>query len=244
MTVEIIAHRGASHDAPENTLVAFNLAWEQKADAVELDIQLTKDGRIVAFHDYTTRRMAGVGRRLARQTFEELRTLTIGPRKGTRIPLLEEVLDTVPDGRRVFIELKCGPEVLPELKRVIEGSGMSAEQIVIIGLDHKTMGRARERLPEFAVYWVAAPRRLSMGRWPSVRTLIAVTKSLNLDGLDVSARFAIDSKFVSQVKEAGLKLCVWTVNSAKVARKLAALGVDGITTDRPLWLREQLEQSC
>ena len=65
-------------------------------------------------------------------------------------------------------------------------------------------------------------------------------KVSNFDGLDLDRRFAIDSEFVSRVKNAGLKLCVWTVNDAALAGKLAALGVDGITTNRPLWLRERL----
>ncbi|MBC8001501.1 MAG: glycerophosphodiester phosphodiesterase, partial [Opitutaceae bacterium] len=58
--MEIIAHRGASFDAPENTLAAMNLAWKQKADAVELDIHLTKDGRVIVIHDFDTKRVGAV----------------------------------------------------------------------------------------------------------------------------------------------------------------------------------------
>ena len=239
--VEIIAHRGASHDAPENTVAAFQLAWEQKADAVELDIQLTKDGRIIAFHDDTTRRVAGVNRRVAQQTFEELRAIVVGPCKGAHIPSIEEVLATVPDGKRLFIEIKCGPEVLPALERSLKTSGKTPEQIVIMGFDLETMKQARERFPELAIYWVVSPKIWSLGTRPSVGELIAWAKSAGLDGLDVDARFAIDREFVSRVRDAGLTFHVWTVNDAKAARRLAALGVQGIITNRPLWLREQLE---
>ena len=248
MNVEIIAHRGASHDAPENTVAAFRLGWEQKADACELDIRLTRDGRIVAIHDGSTRRTARVSGRVGAQTLEKLRTLDAGSWKGAhwkgeRIPALEEVLATVPDGRRLFIEIKCGPKVLPEIERVLHSSGKQPRQLAIIGFDFAMMRQARDRFPHSEIYWIASPRRWSRGKRPSVDTLIAKAKSANLDGLDLDRRFAIDSEFVSRVKDAGLKLCVWTVNDAKVARELAALHVDGITTDRPLWLRERLEQS-
>ena len=244
-SVEIIAHRGASDDAPENTVAAFQLGWEQKADACELDIRLSKDGRIVAIHDSTTRRTARVSRRVSAQTLEKLRSLDAGSWKGAqwkgeRIPTLEEVLGTVPDGKRLFIEIKCGPEVLPEMERVLNASGKNAQQSVIIGFDFATMKQAREHFPHSAIYWVASPKKWSGGKRPSADALIAKAKSANLDGLDLDRRFAIDGEFVSRVKDAGLKLCVWTVNDAAVAGKLVALGVDGITTNRPLWLRERL----
>ena len=244
-SVEIIAHRGASHDAPENTVAAFSLGWEQGADACELDIRLTKDGRIVAIHDGTTRRTARVNKRVSVQTLEKLRTLDAGSWKGARwkgerIPTLEETLATVPDGKRLFVEIKCGSEVLPEIERVLDVSGKDARQIVIIGFDFAAMEQARERFPHSAIYWIASPKKFSRGKRPSVDALIEKAKSANLDGLDLDRRFAIDQEFVSRVKNAGLKLCVWTVNDAKLARRLVAIGVDGITTNRPLWLREQL----
>jgi glycerophosphoryl diester phosphodiesterase len=244
--VEIIAHRGASHDAPENTIAAFQLAWEQKADAVELDIRLTNDGRIVAIHDNSTRRTACARWRVSAQSLEKLRTLDAGSWKGAQwkgeqIPSLDDVLAMVPDGKRVFIEIKCGAEVLPQLERVLNASGRKPQQAVIIGFDFATMKLARGRFPHSPIYWIASPKKFSGGKRPSVDALIARAKSADLDGLDLDRRFAIDTTFVSRVKQAGLKLCVWTVNDAKVARKLAALGVDGITTNRPRWLKEHLE---
>ena len=243
--VEIIAHRGASDDAPENTVAAFRLGWEQKADACELDIRLTEDGKIVAIHDSTTRRTAGVTRRVSAQTLEKLRTLDAGSWKsahwkGERIPTLEEVLATVPDGKRLFIEIKCGPEVLPEMERVINAAGKNAQRHIIMGFDFAMMTQARERFPHSPLFWIASPRRWSCGKRPSADALIVKAKSANLDGLDLDRRFAMDEEFVSRVKDAGLKVCVWTVNEVALARKLSALGVDGITTNRPLFLREHL----
>jgi glycerophosphoryl diester phosphodiesterase len=102
------------------------------------------------------------------------------------------------------------------------------------------MKRAKECIAHSECYWIASPKKWSRGKCPTVDALIAKTKSANLDGLDLDRRFAFDAEFVSRVKNAGLKLCVWTVNDAKVAAKLAAFGVDGITTDRPLWLRHRM----
>ena len=82
--VEIIAHRGASYDAPENTVAAFKLGWKQNADAVELDIWLSKDGKIVCLHDDNTKRTAGVDKAVADQTLAELRMLDAGSLKGTK----------------------------------------------------------------------------------------------------------------------------------------------------------------
>ena len=76
--VEIIGHRGASYDAPENTLASFKLGYQQKADADELDIYLTKDGKIVVMHDANTARTAGVSNKLATSTFDDLRKLDAG----------------------------------------------------------------------------------------------------------------------------------------------------------------------
>src|ERR1043166_5558960 len=82
--VEIIAHRGASHDAPENTLASFRLGWDQDCDANELDMWLTRDNQIVVMHDSTTKRTTGVVTNIADLTLAELRQMDAGRWKGTR----------------------------------------------------------------------------------------------------------------------------------------------------------------
>ena len=103
--VEIIAHRGASYDAPENTLVSVNLGWAQGADAVEVDVYLSKDGHIVVHHDSDTKKPAGVDRKVEDQTLAELRQLDVGAWKGAKwkgvsMPELKCVLESIQEGRR------------------------------------------------------------------------------------------------------------------------------------------------
>jgi glycerophosphoryl diester phosphodiesterase len=244
--VDIIGHRGASFDAPENTLASFKLGYEQKADADELDIYLSKDGQVVVIHDPTTTRTAGVSNHVASTAFADLRRLDFGKfgkwqDKGfsEKIPLLEEVLALVPEGKRLFIEIKCGPEVLPELERVLARAGKQPAQTVIIGFNYETMRQAKAKFPALQVYWLASASGKPK-RFPPVAELIEKAKAASLDGLDLEAGFPMDNEFVQKVHQAGLKLYTWTVDDAAVARKEAAAGVDGITTNRPGWLREQL----
>lgn len=244
--VEIIAHRGASHDAPENTIASLKLGWEQNADGNEFDIYLTKDGKIVLMHDKTTKRTAGIDRPVVQQTLEELRTLDAGTWKGSKwagekVPTMAEALAVIPEGKRLFIEVKTGPEILPELKRELDQSGKSTAQLVIIAFNYEVVQQAKQLMPELQVYWLAsADADKKTGKKHSIGELIEKAKAAGIDGLNLNYKFPIDAGFVQQVKSAGLKLYTWTVNDAAIAKSLVAAGIDGITTDRPQWLREQL----
>jgi glycerophosphoryl diester phosphodiesterase len=243
--VEIVAHRGGAPEAPENTVAAFKLGYGQNADADELDIYLTKDGQVVVIHDPTTKRTTGVDLKVAEATLEELKALDSGSLKGAKwtgekIPTLAEALATIPDGKRMFIEIKCGPEVLPALEAVMKASGKKTEQLAIIGFGYETMRQAKQRMPQTAVYWLASPKEGKAAEPTPVEELIAKAKAAGLDGLDLNSKFPIDVDFVGKVKAAGLKLYTWTVDDSAVAAKQAEAGVDGITTNRPGWLREQL----
>ncbi|MCI0682047.1 MAG: glycerophosphodiester phosphodiesterase [Gemmataceae bacterium] len=243
--VEIIAHRGASHDAPENTVAALKLAWDQRADAGEFDVMLSKDGRIVAIHDADTKRVAGVDRKVVDQTLDELRRLDVGAWKGKkfageRIPTLDEMLATVPPGKRVFIEVKCGPEIMPELDRVLRASRLKPEQVVVISFHADVVAASKKARPDLEACWVVSLKPAKGKKLPTGEELIATAAAIRADGLDLSASKALDETFARKVKKARLKLYVWTVNELPLARRMIEIGVDGITTDRPAWLREEL----
>ncbi|MFM1769278.1 MAG: Glycerophosphoryl diester phosphodiesterase [Verrucomicrobiota bacterium] len=242
----IIAHRGASHDAPENTLASVRLGWAQGADAVEVDIQQTGDGHLVVIHDDTTRRTTGRKGKVSDLTLAELRTLEAGAWKHARwagepIPTLAEVLDMVPSGRRLFVEIKCGMESVPEFVSTVRRSGRKAGEVVPIGFDLETMRRVKEALPRHEVCWVQGFRRTWRGGWsPTAERLIERARGAGLDGLDLGVRGPVNAEFVGKVHAAGLRLYLWTVDAPGRARALAAAGVDGLTTNRPGWLRERL----
>jgi glycerophosphoryl diester phosphodiesterase len=229
--VKIIAHRGASHLAPENTLASIRLAWELGADAVEVDVHLTKDGRIVAIHDATTGRTCGTYLEIADTFSWHLRRLDVGRHKhrdftGETIPFMEEVLDTLPAGRQLFIEVKCGPEVLAPLEKAVTRADRRS-QIVLIGFDFAAMRAARQAMPDVPVYWLR-----DKPLWRYRPALAARAREAGFDGLDVYWS-GLSDRFVAAVKRAGLKLYVWTVDDPAVATRLQAMGVDGITTNRP-----------
>ena len=242
---EIVAHRGSSEEAPENTIASFRLGYEQ-ADACELDIHLSKDGQVVVMHDANTKRTASVDKPIAQQTLEELKALDAGKFKGEKfagekIPLLSEVLALIPEKKRLFIEIKCGSEVIPGLVAVIGDAKKTPEQTALIAFNLDTLRQAKQKLPRLKAYWLASAKAdAKTGKPPEVDALIQKAKDAGLDGLDLEGKFPIDADFVGKVHAAGLKLYTWTVNDAEAAKRQAAAGVDGITTDRPLKLRESL----
>jgi len=244
---EIIGHRGASYDAPENTLASFNLAWSQRADAVELDVVLTKDQRLLVMHDKDTKRIGGVDKLVNEQTLDELRQLDAGGWKherfkGEKFPLLREALATIPDGKRLYIELKCGSEGVADLKREIVHAGKKPEQTIVISFSAEAIAESKRVLPTLTTYLIADIRpNPKTGRVPpTIDELIQQAKKSRADGLDLSAFEAIDANMGNTIRKAGLKLAVWTVNDPTLARKMIDAGVQSLTTDRPGWLRKQL----
>ncbi|QDT24880.1 putative glycerophosphoryl diester phosphodiesterase 1 [Gimesia panareensis] len=248
--VEIVGHRGASHDAPENTLSSVNLAWERNSDAVEIDIYLTRDGKIVAFHDKTTKRIGGRDQKVGDQTLAELQTLDVGAWKNAqyrneRIPTLPQILQTIPAGKRLFIEIKCGPEVLPQLKADLAASGKTADQTALIGFDYDTMRKAKELLPDLKAYWVFMVKQNKVTRKfeHNADYYIQKAKEANFDGLDVGYNGFLTADFIQKSAAAGLPVFVWTINDVKDAKKLVEMGITGITTDRPGLMMETFKQA-
>jgi glycerophosphoryl diester phosphodiesterase len=240
---EFIGHRGASHDAPENTIASFKLGYNQGADGCELDFYSTKDHRLIVIHDPTTKRVAGVDKKVSEQTFDELRNLQVGQweqwkNKGfsEKLPTLDEALATVPAGRKLYLHCYCATEDISQLRDIIAHSHTKPEQVVFISFGIEPCVKFKEVLPKCKAYWLGAYGKNA----PSLDEMIAKTKNAKLDGLNLSSEMPIDKAFVKKVHDAGLEMHVWTVDDPDVARKLVAAGVDSITTNRPGWLRSQV----
>jgi glycerophosphoryl diester phosphodiesterase len=247
--VEIIGHRGASFDAPENTMAAFRLGYEQGADGVELDIHLTKDDQIVVMHDSDTARVGGSTNKIASATLAELRAFEIGHwGKWTnanfheKIPLLSEVLPIIPAGKKLFIEIKTGPEIVAPLVEVLKQAKTKPEQLIIITFNFESAIVAKKMLPQLKTYWlVGYAKDKATGKFPDLKQTIIKTKAGHLDGLDLNFNWPLTKETVGEIKRAGLECHVWTVDDAGKAKELVEAGVDSITTNRPKWLREQLK---
>ncbi len=245
----IVAHRGASYDAPENTLAAFRLAWEQGADAVEGDFYLTKDNEIVCIHDGNTKRTSGVERSVSASTLAELRQLDVGRWKdpkwqGERIPTLTEVLAAVPEGKKIYIEIKCGPEIVPHLPPVLTKSGLKPEQTIVICFNDKVIAAVREQIPGIKAHWLTGFKQDKQTQefQPTADAVLDTLERIKATGLDANAnRNVVDAAFIKRLRDRKLEFHVWTVNDANDARHFQQLGADSITTDRPGYLRQQLE---
>jgi glycerophosphoryl diester phosphodiesterase len=247
MPVDLIAHRGASFDAPENTLASIQLAWKQQADGVEIDVQFSKDAHLVVIHDDNTRKTGGVSKKVAAQTLAELQALDVGGWKharwtGERMLTLRQAFAAVPAGKRLFVEIKCGSECISKFVEDFRQSGLKSKQVVAIGFGLETLRQLKQALPELEVCWVVEFKRGLQGWTPSTEGLIAQVKTAGLQGLDVSARGPVDRAFVDKVHAAGLKIYIWTVDAPDVAKRLKEAGVDGLTTNKPGWLREALAE--
>ncbi|WP_268223323.1 glycerophosphodiester phosphodiesterase [Sinomicrobium oceani] len=235
----IIAHRGASARAPENTLAAVKLGFALGADAVEIDIHRSADNKLMVIHDHTSERTTGVNYTVSGTKARNLRKLDAGSWKGEqfkgeRIPFLKEVIRAVPREKTLVIELKTGPEVLPFLEKDIRKYG-KGKNLVLISFYERTIVAAKAVFPDIPAYWLIG--NLSTH---TPETLIALAKKNNLDGLNMNYRL-ISAAIAEKVHHSGLKLLAYTVNDPEEAKKLKLLKVDAITTDIPETILMQLK---
>ncbi|MBN1132250.1 MAG: hypothetical protein JXR52_09480 [Bacteroidales bacterium] len=237
---KFVAHRGASYLAPENTMASILLAWELGADAAECDIMLTRDNRIVLFHDQTTGRMTGTNLKIRDTDYAVLSQLTIKPGKhntekfdNERIPLLENILPTIPDDRLLVIEIKTGTEILPVLMPIIQQYSR-LERLSFICFDLETIIETKKYFPSVPCYYLASFRQ-------DIRRYFDVIVQSNLDGLNLRYKI-ISRNLTEKCRAAGLDVWCWTVNDPVTAARLIETGVTHITTDRPAWLKNQLSR--
>ncbi|MEM1448291.1 MAG: glycerophosphodiester phosphodiesterase family protein [Planctomycetota bacterium] len=232
--VEVIAHRGASAEAPENTMAAFELAIEEGADWIELDVQEDSDGQVVVAHDRDFMKQARVSLAVADSTAAKRADMDIGswfdPRfAGERVVTLAEVLEHARDRVRVVIELKYyGRQVRLEerVAEIVERAGM-VDQVEIMSLSRDGLRRFRAIRPG----------------WPSGLLSTASLGDLTQLGHDFLAlnSVAASRKTVHRAHQRGTRVYAWTINDPVQMWALISRGVDGLITDRPGLARDVLE---
>ncbi len=243
----IVAHRGASADAPENTLPAFEMAWKQGADAIEGDFHLTKDGQIVCIHDGDTERVARTKLEIKTSSLSDLRRLDVGSWRGDKwagigIPTIDEVFATIPRGKKIYIEVKCGPEIVPALLREIDRSGLEDEQIVVISFQAAVIAEVERAASRFKTCWLSGFKQEKDGSVsPSFSKVLSELNGCDADGFSSSYKF-IDQRFIRRVQAEGYEYHVWTVDDPEIARRFEEWGALSITTNRPAEIRGALEK--
>jgi glycerophosphoryl diester phosphodiesterase len=228
------AHRGARAHAPENTLLAFKVAFDLGADAIECDVRLSRDGRLVIMHDDTVDRTTDGTGPVADQSYTELRGLDAGARwrLPQRIPTLEETLALVRErGGGVNLEVKgesgaASIATAQELAVVLRelGEGLR-EQVLVSSFEHPAVALLKEELP-----WVRVAALFS-DEWRR-RDIIGPARLLGAEAIHPSVKL-VSEDVVRRAHESGLRINVWTANSWGTIRQLIAWGVDGLFSDCP-----------
>lgn len=222
----IIAHRGASAEQPENTLAAFRRALALKVDGIELDVHVTRDGVAVVFHDDDLRRLTGERGSLAARTWRELQKLRV---RGTEpIPRLIDVLRLTRRRCVVQIEIKASVPVAPVVRAV--RAARAADAVILASFSAEIVLAARELAPSI-------PRMLISEGRGSPAALVRQLASCDAAGLSVDHRAIRSAAWVRGINSRGFAVWSWTVNDARVARRLARWGVAGLLGDNPALLR-------
>ncbi len=230
--MEIIAHRGASGYAPENTLSAFKLAVEMGAKAIEFDVQMTKDGEIIVHHDYFLGRTVNGKGFIKNKTLAELKELDAGSwfskeYEGEKIPTIKEIFDIVPKGVELHIEIKKlnidRREIEKEVFRLVSEAGR-IESSVFSSFDHECLKQLFELHP------VKIGVLVSSNLVEPVKYL--VDNNLNKYSFNQSVAF-IKPEVVKNMHDAGLKVFIHSVNEIEIAKQMENWGIDAIFSKYP-----------
>lgn len=243
MGTKIWAHRGASGYVPENTLEAFQKAADMKADGVELDVQLTKDGELVVIHDEKVERVSDGKGYVKDYTYGELRALDVSlpvPSYGTvHVPTLAQVLEELrPAGMTVNIECKTGIFLYPGLEekvvRLVKDMGMT-ERVWCSSFNHESVLRIRKLCPEMKTGFLIADVIVDVADY---------TKAHGVQALHPALYHMQDGGLLERCRQNGLAVHVWTVNEEEDMRRLGRAGVDAVITNYPDVAAGVLRQGC
>ncbi|NUW33976.1 glycerophosphodiester phosphodiesterase [Nonomuraea sp. SMC257] len=244
-----VAHRGASAYAPENTIAAFELAAEQGADMYELDVQETRDHRLVLMHDTTLARTTDAERvfpgrapwRVSGLSLAEIRKLDAGSWfgggfAGERVPTLAETLSAMSgSGMGLLLEIKA-PHLYPGIEARVAAelrrspAWLEPGRLVVQSFDWDSVRRFHALIPDVPVGILGTP---SVGR---LAELARFADQINPSYRDIT------SDYVRRVHARGMRVLTWTVDDPAVMRRMLGHGVDGVITDRPDVARDVLEE--
>jgi glycerophosphoryl diester phosphodiesterase len=229
----VIAHRGSSKSAPENSLAAIQQSIDDRADWAEIDVQETADGEVVVTHDSDFMRLAGVDLKIWDATMSDLASIDIGSRldarfKTERVPKLSDVLDLCRGKIGVMIELKYyghDQQLEQRVADMVDARDMAAS-VVVMSLKDDAVAKMKAIRPNWKVGLLLSVAAGNL-------------RNLDADFLGVNAAFA-DRRFIRSAHAAGKEVYVWTVDDAPTMSAMMSRGVDGVITNEPAVARSVL----
>jgi glycerophosphoryl diester phosphodiesterase len=252
-----VAHRGASGHAPEHTLLAYELGLEMKADAIEIDLQMTEDGVLIAMHDTIVNRTTNGTGFVAQMTIEEIKQLDAGswfntryPEKakddfiGLQVPTLEEIFQRFGRSTNYYLETKS-PALYPgmeeELLRLMDkynliGGDVQSSKVLIQSFFPESLKLIHEKNPNVPLVHLLSQPTLGTGAAAELGIIkeYAIGVGVNLS--------RIDEDYVKQARTEGLKILPYTVNTKGKMRRALEWGVTGVFTDYPDLFREVIKE--
>ena len=243
--VPVVAHRGSSFDAPENTLASARLSIEMNADGSECDVYRTADGVIVLLHDDNLKRTTGLDKKVTECDYETISKLDAGSWKnpkfaGEKVPTFKEYLELFKGtNTRPVIEIKMGGIELPVIE-VIREAGL-VDRVVIIAFSADVVKKVREIEPNISAAWLYGKREDTwtveqMADFLTERAKYCDTKILDLNhGL-------LSPELLKILRNRGFFVWAWTVNEPDRMETLLRWGIDSITTDKPDLLIEVMNR--
>ncbi len=231
---KVMAHRGASTEAPENTMAAFQKAIDDMADYIELDVQLTNNGEVIVMHDSNAYRTTGVDANIVNMTYKEVKTLDAGSwfsdeYVGENVPSLKEVLELTQGKIKLNIELKPadnGTALAKNTVRLIEKYNM-VNDCVITSFSESALKAVKTYNQEIKVGYILSA---AYGDFYDMK---------NVDFFSVNAAF-LSKRTIDAIHNSGKRVYAWTVNNKEAIKNLTNKGVDGIITDNPVLARETI----
>ncbi|GHO52150.1 glycerophosphodiester phosphodiesterase [Ktedonobacter robiniae] len=249
-----VAHRGGARLAPENTLRAFRNALALEVDAVELDVQMSRDGQLVVFHDNTLERLTEGHGNLLDQDFAYLRSLNAaahfpsGWSEHEQIPTLREVLELVKGRAHVLLELKSSqrdgaygryPRMVPAVLEDLQVMEM-LDQVLLIAFDWELLAEAKQRQPEVETGLILSSEVWDVQAEGWVAAACMRARELGSAWIDIDHHLLTPG--VAQIiRQEGLHLAAWTANTPEDIQHCQEVGVEALATDRPdLMLRSSM----
>jgi glycerophosphoryl diester phosphodiesterase len=248
-----VAHRGGAGLAPENTLAAFRSGLEQGADALELDVHLSRDGELVVIHDPALSRTTNAAGDVGAMTFAELRKLDasaryFGPPVGRQlIPTLQEVIDLAKGRASLQIEIKVRadgsryPGIESKVVEALRQSGM-VDDAVILSFDFPTLTSVKALEPRLRTCALISTAYLQKVGKRGPTAVAGEMTALGVTSVGVEKTWLLEPLY-KELRSRGLGVGVWTVDDPEEMKRFASMGVDFITSNRPDLLREALGAS-